>query len=227
MGEEKSNIGATATIIVAIVGLLTAIVNIVPKLLESVPKEKTVNTTQLNQDAGGQVNPPPAIPPQGNNGTAQQQGGGFMPTNATDAEKEALKKKQADLERQMQEMKAELEAQKKRGNAQPKTKSSSSAGNDDVYYSPPKLSGAWKVSNYPGMVYYFDQDGSDISFTMTFNGVSTGGGDGIMNGNYIQFEAADMQSTYTGSFQISPDGRSMSGVAYNAYGTYIPIALYR
>ncbi|OWY21564.1 hypothetical protein C7N43_17060 [Sphingobacteriales bacterium UPWRP_1] len=224
MGEDgKSSIGATATIIVAIVGLLTAIVNIVPKLLDNIPKEKTEQATGVNTGGGGQQL-------DGNTsqqtGTAQQQtgNGGLMPAG-TDAEKEALKQKQTQLEEQMQEMKKELEAQKKRGNAS--STKSGGGGNDDVYYTPPKITGIWYVAGYPGMQYNFSQSGNNIAFTMMYGGMNTGGGQGILSGNIIQFEAMDQQSTWTGSFQLSPDGRSMSGVAYNAYGTYTPINLTR
>ncbi|OWY18197.1 hypothetical protein C7N43_27670 [Sphingobacteriales bacterium UPWRP_1] len=217
MGEDgKSNLGATATIIVAIVGLLTAIVNIVPKLLENVPKEKTEQHTEVNTGGSSQ---------QLDGNTQQQTGsGGLMPA-ATDAEKEALKQKQSQLEEQLQEMKKDLEAQKKRGNAS--TSKSGGGGNDDVYYTPPKITGTWYVTGYPGMQYNFTQSGNNIAFTMMYGGMNTGGGQGILSGNIIQFEAMDQQSTWTGSFELSPDGRSMSGVAYNAYGTYTPINLSR
>lgn len=224
MGEDgKSNLGATATIIVAVVGLLTAIVNIVPKLLENAPKEKTEQRTDINTGAGGAQQFNQNTSPQTGNGG--QQGGGFMPTTNTDAEKEALKQKQAQLELQMEQMKKDLEAQKKRGNAT--VSGSTKNTNDDVYYSPPKVTGTWNVSGYPGMQYIFNQSGSSIAFTMMYGGMNTGSGQGYLDGTIIEFEAMDSQSTYTGSLEISPDGRTMSGVAYNAYGTYIPINLVR
>ena len=213
----KSNLGATATIIVAVIGLLTTIVSIVPKLLETVPKEKIENTSNVGGAGQQQLTP---VTPQGQGG---QQGGGFVPNNSTDAEKEALKQKQADLERQMEQMKKDLEAQKKRGNAS--SGSSTSSGEDDIYYKPIKISGRWNVAGYPGMQYVFSINGSSVTFTMMNNGVNTGSGQGYINGNMIQFEAMDMQSTYTGSLEISPDGRQMTGVAYNAYGQYFPMTL--
>ncbi len=212
----KSNLGATATIIVAVIGLLTTVVSIVPKLLETIPQEKTEKIS--NEGGTGQQITP--VTPQGQGGN---QGGGFVPTNSTDAEKEALKQKQADLERQMEQMKKDLEAQKKRGNAS--SGSSTSSGEDDVYYKPIKISGRWNVAGYPGMQYVFSINGSSVTFTMMNNGVNTGSGQGYIDGNMIQFEAMDMQSTYTGSLEISPDGRQMTGVAYNAYGQYFPMTL--
>jgi len=220
----KSNLGATATIVVAIIGLLTAVVGIVPKLLDSIPKEKTIQTT-VNEGSNEQQ--------QNNNITPSNQGGqgggSFVPDNSTDAEKEALKKKQAQLEQQMEQMKKDLEAQKKRGNASSGGSSDNGGstgygGEDDVYYKPVKVSGRWNVAGYPGMQYIFSQNGSNITFTMMNNGMNTGSGQGFISGNYIQFEAMDMQSTYTGSLELNPNG-TMTGVAYNAYGQYFPMTL--